>query len=644
VTTWQAWRARQVSWAKDSTARRLAIWAPYLLLLLPPLLFPSQIPIIINPLLIAVIGAVGLNLLTGTAGQISLGQAAFLAIGGYTAVGLGFEGHLPFPLVLVGALVSGGIVALIIGRTASRLRGLYGVLSTLALHYIVLYAASQYENHANASAGFLLPEAQIGGLRIYTPMQWYVVLAVLVALVLIFYRHILATHVGRAWEAIRDRDLTASMLGINVQRYELYAWATSGALVSLAGAIQAYYLGAVSQDMFTLLVAIQYFAMIVIGGRGSPFGSVLGAAVIIVLPIELQKLIAAAAGSANVANQADYNQILYGALLVIFLFVAPEGIVGGLARIRLDRLTALAWRLRGRPAEEPVKPPVSRVQSVPSNPSALAGNGSAPVRPAATSPAASAEAAAAADVPVSGEVLRVRDLTVAYRSAGTALHDASVSVGPGEVVAILGPNGAGKTTLLRAIAGFAPDEPGYVTSGSVELLGQSLRKVPTYKRARRGVVLVPERDKVFPAMSVQENLRLAVGGKSGGPGIDDVLGYFPALRDKRQRPAVLLSGGERQMLAIARALLLDPRLLLLDETTLGLAPKVAHAVMAQIRQVAEDSSTSVLLVEQNAALALDVADRYYVLDHGRISASRSSTAADAVATLQASYLGIPAES
>jgi branched-chain amino acid transport system permease protein len=618
--------------------RRLAPGAPFLLLLLllvPPLI-PDQIPVIINPLLIAIIGAVGLNLLTGTAGQISLGQAAFLAIGGYTAVALGEKGHLPFLLVLVGALVSGGIVALIIGRTASRLRGLYGVLSTLALHYIVLYAASEYENHANASAGFLLPEASIGGQRIYTPMQWYVLLAIVAAVVLIFYWHILTTHVGRAWEAIRDRDLTASMLGINVRRYELYAWAVSGALVSMAGAIQAYYLGAVSQDMFTLLVAIQFFAMIVIGGRGSPLGSVLGAAVIIVLPIELQKLIASSASSLNVANQADYNQILYGALLVIFLFVAPEGITGGLGRLRLDRLAKLAGRGRrpatGQPAEAlppAAMPPAEHVPGGPVPEGAQARGGQDAGRP---------------DAEPANPLLTVRGLTVGYRSAGTALRDVSISVGSGEVIAILGPNGAGKTTLLRAIAGFAPDEPGYVTTGTVELAGRSLRKVPTYQRARRGVVLVPERDKVFPAMTVQENLRLAVGTRSGGPSLDRVLEYFPALQDKRQRPAVLLSGGERQMLAIARALLLEPVLLLLDETTLGLAPMVAHAVMAQIRQVAEDHSTSVLLVEQNAALALDVADRYYVLDHGRISASRSSAAADAVASLQASYLGIPAES
>jgi branched-chain amino acid transport system ATP-binding protein len=157
-------------------------------------------------------------------------------------------------------------------------------------------------------------------------------------------------------------------------------------------------------------------------------------------------------------------------------------------------------------------------------------------------------------------------------------------------------------------------------------------------------VLVPERDKVFPAMTVLENLRLAVGRKSGGLGVEDVLGYFPALADKRQRPAVLLSGGERQMLAIGRALLLHPVLMLLDETTLGLAPKVAHLVMAQVRKMAEDSETSVLLVEQNAALALDVADRYYVLERGRISESRVSTADDTIATLEATYLGIPAGS
>jgi ABC-type branched-subunit amino acid transport system ATPase component/ABC-type branched-subunit amino acid transport system permease subunit len=609
---------------------RLLTWIPYLLLLLPPLFFASQLPIIFDPLLIAVIGAVGLNLLTGTAGQISLGQSAFLAIGGYTAVLIGLKAHMPFLLALAGSAVTGGIIALLIGRTASRLRGLYGVLSTLALYYIVVYAASQFDTKVGGASGFLLSEAKVFGWRIYTPLQWYVFLAIAAGLVLLLYRHILRTHVGRAWEAIRDRDLTASMLGINVTRYELYAWALSGAIVSLAGAIQAYYLSAVSSGMFTLLVAIQYFAMIVIGGRGSPLGSVVGAAVIVVLPIELQNLIPYLASQSSTSNQADYNQILFGALLVIFLFVAPDGIVGGLSRLRLDRITSAYGWLRRR--------------SAPARRHEVAGRIDASGQPQGVSGMAGPGPGGKAEAPTARNVLAVAGLSVSYRGAGSALYGVDLQVDAGEVVAVLGPNGAGKTTMLRAIAGFTPEEPGYVTAGSVDLLGRSLRGMPTYKRARRGVVLVPERDKVFAAMTVLENMRLAVGRRSDGLGVDDVLGYFPALADKRQRPAVLLSGGERQMLAIGRALLLHPVLMLLDETTLGLAPKVAHAVMAQVRQVAEDSATSVLLVEQNAALALDVADRYYVLERGRMSGSRVSTADDTLASLEATYLGIPAGS
>ena len=553
---------------------------------------------------------------------------------------------MPFLLALVGSAVTGGIIALLIGRTASRLRGLYGVLSTLALYYIVVYAASEYETKTGGESGFLLSEAKVFGWLVYSPLQWYVFLAIVAALVLILYQHLLGTHVGRAWEAIRDRDLTASMLGINVTRYELYAWVLSGAIVSVAGAIQAYYLGAVSSDMFTLLVAIQYFAMIVIGGRGSPLGSVVGAAVIIVLPIELQNLIPELASQSSTSNQADYNQILFGALLVIFLFVAPDGIVGGLSRLRLDRITSVFGKLRRRPGSGSTAGRTAGVPA-PEDPdltsASPAANASTPGQAPALATAPNASADRAFAVPAR-TVLSITGLSVSYRGAGSALHGVRLRVDAGEVVAVLGPNGAGKSTMLRAVAGFTPDEPGYVTAGSVELLGRSLRGVPTYKRARQGVVLVPERDKVFPAMTVLENLRLAVGRGSSGIGVDDVFGYFPALADKRQRPAVLLSGGERQMLAIGRALLLQPVLMLLDETTLGLAPKVAHTVMAQVRQMAEDSRTSVLLVEQNAALALDVADRYYVLERGHISDSRVATVDETLASLEATYLGIPAGS
>jgi branched-chain amino acid transport system permease protein len=326
--------------AQSLRRRPLGYLLLYVLFLLPPVLLPDQISIWVNPLLIAIAAAVGLNLLSGTAGLVSLGQAAFLAVGAYTSVLISITAKLSFGLALISSLVAGAVIGLIVAVTTSRLRGLYGVLSTLALQYVVVYVGTKYEESANATAAFVLPSAHLGGWQVSTNLRWYIVLAVFAVACLELYRRVLGSHVGRAWEVIRERDHTAAMLGINVRRYEAYAWMTSGAIVAVAGCLQAFYLSAVSPDFFTLNVAIQYFAMIVIGGRGSPVGSLIGAAVIITIPFELQN-VASGIGSTSAASQlGDIEQIVYGALLVVFLFVAPDGLAG-----RLSAAGRAGWRM-----------------------------------------------------------------------------------------------------------------------------------------------------------------------------------------------------------------------------------------------------------------------------------------------------------
>ena len=211
-------------------------------------------------------------------------------------------------------------------------------------------------------------------------------------------------------------------------------------------------------------------------------------------------------------------------------------------------------------------------------------------------------------------LLQVEDLRASYGPV-RALHGVDVSVEPGAVVAILGPNGAGKTTILRALCGMVR------TSGRIVFDGRSLAGMPTERVVRLGVAHVPEGRGTFPALTVEENLRLGAYTRRDGAGVrvdlDRWYSVFPRLAERRRQPAASLSGGEQQMLAIARALLLRPRLLLLDEPSLGLAPLVTRELFTVLGQVKAEQRTTMLLVEQNANLALELADHAYVLEAGR---------------------------
>jgi len=234
-------------------------------------------------------------------------------------------------------------------------------------------------------------------------------------------------------------------------------------------------------------------------------------------------------------------------------------------------------------------------------------------------------------------LLEARHLAVAYGDA-PAVWDASLTVAEGEVVSVIGPNGAGKTTLVNTIAGLLRARAGELRLGGVDLAA-----VPPHLVCRHGIALVPEGRRLFARMSVEENLEMGCyrgdARRARGPSLDRVYALFPILSERRRQLAGSLSGGQQQMVAIGRALMARPRLLLLDEPSLGLAPAVVDQMFRIIRAIHEEG-VAILLVEQNVARALDIAHRAYVLEEGRVVAEGPPSDLRRDSRIQGAYLGL----
>lgn len=238
-------------------------------------------------------------------------------------------------------------------------------------------------------------------------------------------------------------------------------------------------------------------------------------------------------------------------------------------------------------------------------------------------------------------LLEVTGVSVAYRSGAVGVQDVSLRVGPPQVVCIIGPNGAGKTSTVRAIAGFERRDVGRVQAGSILLDGTSIDRLVPRKRYRSGVVFIQERDKIFRDLTIRQQLKMVgrnAGDRTGEPEFDRALTLFPELEAKLDTKGGYLSGGQRQMAAIATALCAGPRVLVIDELTLGLSPIVVRKLAEAIREIA-DAGLPILMAEQSAALALDVADELVILDGGRTVFSGSPERLRGEPGLSTAYLG-----
>ena len=294
---------------------------------------------------INLIGALGLNLLTGSAGLVSLGHAVFMGVGAYGVAW--FANHLGLPfylcLPLSGLLAAG--VGMIAGLPSFRLKGMYLAFASLAAQFILGFVFNEWEPVTGGRSGVTLAPAQLGGLTLATEREMYFLIAILAAAALVFARNLLRTRVGRAFVAMRDRDLAAEVLGVDLRRYKLLAFGVSSFYAGVAGGLMAYFFKVVAPGQFGFSLSLFFLAAIVVGGLGTVQGAILGAIFMTITPGVLAWA-AGPFGPVATGMLAPLREVLFGLLIVVFLIAEPRGLYGIWSRVRDWRPIGLTRRSR----------------------------------------------------------------------------------------------------------------------------------------------------------------------------------------------------------------------------------------------------------------------------------------------------------
>lgn len=278
---------------------------------------------------IAVIGAIGLNILTGYTGQISIGVGAFLAVGGYTSAILTTTYGLSFWIALPIAGLVTAIIGGLFGVPSLRLKGLYLAIATLAAQVVILWAITRLPSITGGNAGLVLPRPSIGGFTFQSQTSYYYLCLVVAILVVIYTLNLFRSRTGRALLAVHHRDVAAQIMGINLFSYKVMAFAISSFIVGVAGALLAHYTMIVTVELYSIQVSIEYLAMILVGGLGSVFGSILGAIFITLLPVGLGYVVEFATvyfpDAHSILN--SFREFAFGLVIILFLIFEPGGLV-----------------------------------------------------------------------------------------------------------------------------------------------------------------------------------------------------------------------------------------------------------------------------------------------------------------------------
>jgi ABC-type branched-subunit amino acid transport system ATPase component/ABC-type branched-subunit amino acid transport system permease subunit len=513
--------------------------------------------------------ALSIAVLTGWAGQITLGQMGFAALGASLGAVATVTWRLDVSLGLVIVLAAGAIAGTIVGLPSLRFSGLLPAAATLAF----ALAASGYLFDPNQFSwipvGDVVPQRALGLWNVSTPLGAYELSLVVGVLCLIGLVGVRASALGRSIRAVRDNELPAQGYAISAGRAKLTAYAISGALAAVGGFLLVHIAQHFDAATFAPEESLTIFTASVVGGVGSLLGVLLGAFYL--------------NGSRWLLS--GYWQLLptaVGVLVVLWLF--PGGFASVLYGWR-DRLA----RRRAEASGEPL------------------------LGPATDAPA---DTSTVSRPPDPDALLEVRDLRVAY-SGVDILFGVDLTVRRGEILALLGTNGAGKSTLLRAMCGTAPMTTGSVRFGDQQLEGRDAPEI-----ARQGISQMPGGQSVFESLTVAENLRIAGWMIRRDPDelhrrIDEQYRRFDVLAQRRDESAANLSGGQQQMLGLAMALLSKPSLLLIDELSLGLAPIAVEGMVDHVLAL-RDAGTTVVVVEQSVDTALRLADRAYFLERGTV--------------------------
>ncbi len=312
----------------------LGIFISFLLIF--PILTNNYFIYVSNMIFIFIVGAIGLNILVGFTGQISIGHAAFVAVGAYTSGILASKAGVPFWLALPLSGVSAAIIGMFFGIPSLRVKGLYLAIATLAAQFIIEYTIVNWEGLTNGITGIFIPYPELFGFVFDSDLKFYYLLLLFAALAVITGRNLFRTKIGRAFIAIRDRDIAAELIGINVFKYKLLTFAISSFYAGIAGSLWGYYTNVITPEHFTIVLSIDYLAMIIVGGLGSIIGTIFGVVFIIILPEILTTLSIAFRDSIGdiSSSLSAYKGLLFGVTIILFLIFEPDGLSERWRKIR----------------------------------------------------------------------------------------------------------------------------------------------------------------------------------------------------------------------------------------------------------------------------------------------------------------------